>query len=269
MVAHPTIALASLALVGVAAPVVVAAGEADPPRAVASRHLRGDAADAGGEGTHVLAAEAEPALPDFLVEASASRSRSVGPPNGGRLERGVSLPESGPGWVRISRDRHWGTAETVALIEYAGARLEAAFPGTQPMLVGDLSQEGGGRIRPHRSHQSGRDADIAFLERGGATRRHFKGDLRSEDIDVAKTWFVIESLLTTGQVRFVFINRALLPAFRRHAAEAGWPERELDELFLMPDEVGHRGLIRHASGHTYHFHVRFVCAEGDEGCEDV
>ncbi|MDP6945250.1 MAG: penicillin-insensitive murein endopeptidase, partial [Myxococcota bacterium] len=123
-------------------------------------------------------------------QSAQTTSRSVGAPNGGRLVRGHRLPRAGPGFVRRARGNQFGTAETIALIRFAGARLAEAYPGTTPLLVGDISRERGGRLRPHRSHQSGRDVDIAFPERADEQKRTFNPRLRPDGVDIEKTWFV-------------------------------------------------------------------------------
>lgn len=208
---------------------------------------------------------ASPPARAFSFDPARARGQSVGRPNGGSLDRGVALPSEGPGFRRISKHRYFGTAETIALITYAGRRLSEAYPGSRPFLVGDISAEDGGRIPPHRSHQSGRDADIAFLEKGNPRRKGFRSRLLPDEIDLEKSWFVIETLLLTKRVRYVFVNEALIKGLEAEARRAGWTAQAVDALFQRQGE--RRGIIRHARGHTYHFHVRFECPDGDPGCE--
>lgn len=204
------------------------------------------------------------------VDPSDRRATSIGKPNAGRLSRGVLLPRSGVGYVRrvSAKERYYGTDETIALIAYLGRRLKATYPHSAPMFIGDISKKGGGRVPPHGSHRTGRDVDIAFFEKGNRERSHFNGSLRRSDLDVPKSWFLIETLLLTEQVQYIFINERLLTTFRAHARDVGWDDADLDRFFLMPDEKRRRGLIRHASGHTYHFHVRFKCPPGEKRCAD-
>ncbi len=208
--------------------------------------------------------------PSWEVDPKKRRAISVGKPNKGRLKRGVMLPQSGVGYSRrvSSKERYYGTDETVALIEYLGRRLKQTYPHSAPMFIGDISKKGGGRIPPHGSHQSGRDVDIAFFEKSNQERRQFNGRLKLADLDIEKSWFLIETLLLTDQVLYIFINNRLLPAFRKHAKQVGWDDEDLDRFFLMPRAKRRRGLIRHASGHTYHFHVRFKCPPGESRCGD-
>jgi len=204
------------------------------------------------------------------IAPSKRKATSVGKPNAGRLTGGVMLPERGTGYVRrvSKKQRYYGTDETIALIKYLGHRLMEAYPHSAPMFIGDISQRGGGRVRPHGSHRTGRDVDIAFFENDNEERRHFNGRLGPDELDVEKSWFLIETLLLTEQVQYVFINATLLPSFRAHARSVGWEDADLERLFFMPGERGRRGAIRHASGHTYHFHVRFKCPPRAKRCRD-
>ena len=230
---------------------------------------KGDQVAVAGERpaqTEVTRASELPKLEAFLTASRKRRSSSRGEPTQGRLHRGIALPRKGTGFVRRNRDRYYGTHETIALVRYAAARLAAAYPGTAPLLVGDISEKAGGKAPPHRSHQSGRDVDIGFVERSNTTRTQFKGDLSLDEIDVDRSWFVMETLLQTGKVQYIFINETLLRRFASHARAMGWTRDAVDALFVLPGERIKRGAVRHADGHTYHFHVRFHCPEGDRHC---
>ncbi|MCH2137335.1 MAG: penicillin-insensitive murein endopeptidase, partial [Phycisphaerales bacterium] len=85
---------------------------------------------------------------------------SGGAAHDGRLLNGVPL-HTRPGVV-TRKGRNWGTAETVAAIYRAVDLVRAKFPDTPDLAIGDLSRKHGGKLRPHKSHQSGRDADIAY-----------------------------------------------------------------------------------------------------------
>lgn len=214
-----------------------------------------------------LGIAAPPTWAESAVPPDARKARSVGAPNSGRLVDAVALPETGDGFRRRDRDTCYGTDETVALLEYAGAQLAAAFPGTAPFFVGDMSDDDGGRLSPHKSHQSGRDVDIGFLERRNRARTRFDKKTPSDALDYVKTWFIIETLLMTGRVQYVFVNQSRIGGLMTAAAEAGWPEADIDALFLEKGETPRRGVIRQTAGHTAHFHVRFRCPVGDKGCK--
>jgi murein endopeptidase len=134
-------------------------------------------------------------------------------------------------------------------------------------LIGNLSLEKGGRLRPHASHRSGRDVDIGYYFRDNEYCRSFV-DASPDTLDVEKTWTLIELLLSTSQVEYLFVDRTLQGPLYEEALRRGWAESELQELFEAP--VGARsrcGIIRHSRGHKHHLHVRFKCAKNDDRCK--
>ncbi len=206
-------------------------------------------------------------IPSPRVPPNQKRAESVGAPNKGSLKRGVPLPRSGPGYRRRDRDTHYGTDATVAAIRFAAARYAETYPGTAPLIVGDLSREGGGKLKPHGSHRTGRDVDIGYPARGNRALKRFARDATVDTIDLEKTWFVFEALILGGDVQYIFTDTTLLAGLAAEARRAGWSQADVDRLFLFPDEGRRRrGAIRHARGHLSHFHVRFACPAGDPEC---
>lgn len=193
------------------------------------------------------------------------RSRSVGRPTQGHLENSRCLPPSGPGFVAISEAR-CGTDETVTLLLFAISELMREYPGSAPVVIGALSKPEGGRLRPHKSHRSGRDVDIGYFAKDNRPLRTF-ADLSPEEIDYDKTFFLMATLLATGRVDFIFVNYRLQPRFIEAARRMGYDEEQIAYIFQYPRGRRARvGLIRHANGHTRHFHVRFSCPQNDRTC---
>jgi hypothetical protein len=196
-----------------------------------------------------------------------SRSQSIGKSSKGRLSHGRRMPKRGDGFMRKNDKAAWGTDETVALLSWAATEMTRRFPGTVPMVVGDLSDEDGGRLRPHLSHQSGRDADIGYYFIGNKKLGHFKTATR-ENLDVEKNWTLIELMLSTGQVQYLFIDRRFHKLLFRQALVMGWTEEEARRLFEAPiGKARKSGIIRHIPGHKHHLHVRFRCSHGDDRCK--
>jgi penicillin-insensitive murein endopeptidase len=194
-------------------------------------------------------------------------ARSVGSTNDGRLEDGCRIAPQGPGYVAVG-ERAWGTDEMVAWLQWAAAQVATQFPGSAPLVVGALSAEQGGFIRPHKSHQSGRDVDLGYFHTVRSQARRFELTTAS-NIDAEKTWALIEALLVTGEVSFVFMDYDIQAVIYDALIDEGWPEQALEPIFQYPSPVNvAKGLIRHAKGHADHFHVRFRCAARDTGCLD-
>ena len=195
-------------------------------------------------------------------------SVSVGRPNRGRLVRGVALEESEHVAVKSSsRGQHFGTAELVTLLSRVAGRVAERSPGGR-LHVGDLSRESGGRFGPHRSHRSGRDADVGLylLDAAGEpilTERFYDirrdGTARQDPtvrLDDGRTWELVEALVSDAEtpVQFIFlashIEARLLAEGRRRGVS--------EELLSRVDAV-----IDAERQHTNHMHVRIYCPVDD------
>jgi penicillin-insensitive murein endopeptidase len=205
-------------------------------------------------------------------------SHSVGLPFRGRLVDGHRLEES-----ELIRFKHgtpeperFATDEMVALLESAARVIARAHPGAA-LTVGDLSRARGGRMRPHRSHRNGRDADVVFyaLDEQGAVAQPDRlvgyradgagraGDGVQYRFDDARNWELVAYLLDNpvAEVQYVFISRHLK---RRLIAEAR-RQGASPELIERAERV-----LRHRGGrHHDHMHFRILCDDADTRCRDV
>jgi len=209
------------------------------------------------------------------------RSRSIGWPWRGRLEHGVELVES-PVLVRVGEYREgghfFGTWELVQLIERAAWRVHLRHPGAK-LPVGELSRRTGGRLDGHRSHRSGRDADIGFylLDAEGRpvnaplafARVRPNGSCTSPNtgfrFDDARNWELVAKLVADGdaRVQYIFVHRAIKRRLLDYGRRIGAPRVLIDRAA--------QAMIQPAGSHPHrnHFHVRIYCAPGDRPrCKD-
>jgi len=211
-------------------------------------------------------------VPLALRPAGTSPSISMGRPHRGLLRRGVRLDDTTNLLVKEnSEEARYGTAELVRMLYEAADAVASAYPGSR-LLVGDLSQRGGGRRRPHVSHRTGRDADVGFYVRDEAGSRVrvpvFFGMSRSGwgrhdtvryRFDVARNWTLLAALLTSAQaeVQQVFVANGLRRLLLREARAQGASE----DLYARA-----RTIVRQPSygkPHRTHFHVRIYCPSDD------
>ncbi len=192
-------------------------------------------------------------------------SISWGRANGGQLYNGVAM-EDGPGLRVRNQARAYGTQRVVNMLSAAGADLKARWPDAPELVVGSLSLRRGGALRPHRSHQSGRDVDITYYHRGNVELPDFR-DMSAETFDAVKNWHFFKTLIDTGEVQFIFVDYELQRVLHEYALSIGYTEEDLTEYLQYPR--GRRvpeGVIRHARGHRNHFHIRFTCGPKDQNC---
>lgn len=207
-------------------------------------------------------------------------SLSSGGSNRGGLVNAVELPLRGDGY-RVpapwnTRGLNWGTDELVGIIVRAGRRLQTEIPGAT-LYVADLSPRTGGASSWHRSHQSGRDADLHFFALGpdgkpapaptvmapydatgiGAGGRVF---------DVDRNWLLVRALLEdpVSQVQFLFIYEPLKQKLLEHAAAIGEPDDLRERAAAVMQQPGD------SLPHDDHLHVRIYCSAEDRslGCRD-
>lgn len=224
--------------------------------------------------------------PDPLT-LDGSYSTSIGSPNEGRLEGGVPLPLTGPGYRFTPRkkiERRHGTVELVAALVRAATAVHEALPGST-LTFGDIGMPEGGDIVGHGSHRAGRDADVMFYlldandrpadgiavpldPEGEGTDYNDLAD-PSDDVplhlDLPRTWAFVAALLAddTVQIQQIYIVehlRAMLLAYgKQHGAPAAILARFAD-VTCQP-----------RFPHDDHMHIRVFCTAEDigKGCNDV
>ncbi len=199
-------------------------------------------------------------------EIPASTSESIGRPHHGRLANAEQLPPH-PGYYLRDRRRAYGTLETVLWIQDGVEAVLDRFPESPQIRVHDVSNREGGRMRDHRSHQSGRDVDLSFYQvrcpNGVCPMRR----LQPEDLDAERQWALFEAWLKNDQVEAIFIDHSLQRPLYEEARRRGATQAQLQRWFQYPRRRHDRqGIIRHYARHRDHAHVRFVCPDTDESC---
>ena len=123
---------------------------------------------------------------------------------------------------------NWGTAETIASIETAGAAMVGAGYGR--VAVGDVSYEHGGDHPEHVSHEVGLDADLRPMRKA------------NDQCSLGSNW------------RLAAYDRAATRALIK-AIRAATPGHVKKILFNDPQLIAER-LTVYQSGHDDHLHVR-------------
>ncbi len=205
--------------------------------------------------------------------------RSHGHPNRGRLINGLPMPD-GPYWRVRHHNEAWGTWYTLANLVRGFTYVAERFPNTQVLLIGDISARRGRRMRPHLSHQSGRDADIEYYlidtaraqdpEVLAALEAHPDRFVRAsrDTLDFERQWALFSYWIDRGLVTYIFMDRRLQRYLYRWAIANGVDEEYLRHALQAAPGSDHP-IIRHATGHSNHFHVRFTCnTETDVRCSE-
>ena len=211
-----------------------------------------------------------------LGPAALRFGRSIGSPTEGHLLGGMHLDDTP--YLRIvpsytGGDVRWGLEPLVSMIDRAARQVRRQYPEAITS-VGHLSREGGGEIDRHRSHESGRDADIAFFVRGATGRPllashfvQFRGDGTALGwpgayFDDAKNWLLVSALVTDAEahVSHLFVAAPLRARLLSYAERIGAPAAvrvRAAEVLQQP---------RGALPHDDHFHVRISCPSRMSAC---
>jgi murein endopeptidase len=183
-------------------------------------------------------------------------SISVGFVHSGRIVNSVRFPES-QDWLVVSPEKAYATQETIDYLTRAIRELRARYPDAPLLRINQISARDGGYMRPHKSHQNGRDVDLGFYYPNGNIVRARE---REKYIDPVMNWALIRAIVTHTDVQVILVDRRVQKVLYDHAVRIGEDKAWLDSLFHR----GERSLIKHARGHRDHFHVRFFNPRAQE-----
>lgn len=184
-------------------------------------------------------------------------SLSIGLPSLGRLVNARPFPE-GEHWTVVIPQCTWATEETIDYLTAAIAEVARQYPNGRPLRVNHISVPNGGYLRPHQSHQSGRDVDLAFYygdkgpDRGAWAVKH--------NFDLDRNWALVRALITETDLQVILVDRSIIKRLYKHALAKGEDKAWLDSVF----NAGKNSLLRHARRHRDHYHVRFYNPRAQE-----
>ena len=256
-----TRAVALLAVLCVAGSPALAADGPDTPPAVQPAppptDLLAPGPSAPGEAEDIPP-ETEALLVAAQRDPAALGPLSIGTPDAGLLLNPMPFPE-GSFWTVRDPCEAWATDETIGYVVTAIEAVEARYPGSPRLVVGDISHPGGGRLNRHRSHQTGRDADLGFYYRQGEVGSFVA--TRKKDLDLPRTWALFRALVTETDVDRIFVDRSLIALLYAHAIAEGEDRDWLNGIF---GRSGGKGIIQHERRHKDHLHVRFYNPRAQE-----
>jgi penicillin-insensitive murein DD-endopeptidase len=211
-----------------------------------------------------------------LGPAATRFGRSIGSPTDGHLLGGMHLDETP--YLRIvpayaAADVRWGLEPLVTMLDRAARQVRRQFPDAVTS-VGHISRAGGGDVDRHRSHESGRDADVEFFIRSKSGRQllpshfvQFRGDGEAPSwpgaiFDDAKNWLFVSALVSDPEahVTHIFVAaplRARLLAYAEKMEAPAAVRMRAAEVLQQPHG---------ALPHDDHFHVRIGCPAHMSGC---
>ena len=194
-------------------------------------------------------------------------SLSVGHPNRGWQVRAKKLRRLP--YLRIKKGSEknvYGHPALVLMLRRTARQIARIAPGSK-MLVGDLSTKGGGPLAGHRSHQSGRDADVGFYVKTKHGKKvtpkrftAFGGDGVAKDgsgvvFDDGRNWLLVQAWLRDNRagISHIFVSRPLRKRLLAYAAKKKRFRKFVKDAAVLLKQP------ERASAHDDHFHVRISC----------
>jgi len=188
---------------------------------------------------------------------------SRGLPSDGSLVNGQPLPESE---LYTLKRPHvcYASTQTMAQLQRGISAFRRRTGSESEVLIASASARSGGHFSPHLSHQSGRDIDIGLVAFPIFARGQ---EAKESEVDWGATWALLQELIDSGQVEFVFVVYSHQKKLYEAAQAMGASDATLEAAFQYPrGPSSPLGLIRHSPGHQRHFHIRFRCGPADRDC---
>lgn len=189
----------------------------------------------------------------FRDDLASLGSVSIGFADRGRVLNAVQMPQD-PAWIVERPNVAYATRETIDALAQVFRSVHRRFPASAPARLSHVGAKDGGNLRPHRSHQSGRDADIGLFYRGD--RIPPRGVARESVMDPARNWALLRALITETDVQLILVDKRIQAVLIRYALAIGEDARWLGQIFGR--------IVRHARSHRDHFHVRFYAPRSQE-----
>ncbi|MCA9538488.1 MAG: penicillin-insensitive murein endopeptidase [Myxococcales bacterium] len=183
---------------------------------------------------------------------------TVGRAGQGRLLFGLPMP-GGPGLHVLSPDESWTTPEVARTLLSLAAEVAEAHPEGPELVVLDIARHGGGRFRPHRSHQDGRDVDLRYYLTGWTPGDYEYRHVTPANFDTPRVWELLWRIYQQGVADRVFVDyRHQRRLYQYARKELKLTPEALEPVLSYPKaQYRKEALIRHVPGHHNHLHVRF------------
>jgi penicillin-insensitive murein endopeptidase len=187
--------------------------------------------------------------------------QAIGKPTKGRLVNGVDVYEYtqknlNPGFRILYPEKKtsFGTSGMLAMLVDMGKYVKKSFDG-YILTVNTITTKNGGLQKGHQSHQTGIDADIAYLFSKEDLQAKFTAAVVSgrprQEWMVQEQWQMFKYLVKTGNIDRIFVDTAVKKTLCEYSSKAG-------ELRDQQNSDAFQTLRRLSpeKSHINHFHMR-------------
>ncbi len=189
----------------------------------------------------------------ILLETPAfSITASIGRPYHGRLVDGIPFPTQFQGYYLRDQDRAYATPEAIGTVLDAIDAVRAQYPDTCDLFIGDFSRPAAAGSTCTGPTRMGGMRIWGCMPRATGALDTFV-PMNEENLDVAKTWCFVDSLLRSQHVQYLFLDRRIQRLLHDYALSQGVDPNYLESLFGN----NRNATVHHVRGHYDHMHVRF------------
>ena len=180
-----------------------------------------------------------------------------------RLYKSVKLPDREDIYIMRRPDRTYGTQNMIDVLTSVAEEVAWLVPEADPLVIGDISKRGGGKLPGHMSHRGGLDVDIGLFFNNGEQPSMGFIDIPPSQLDRETMWVLIRALLDTGEVERILLDKSLVRVLRQYVVDSGELTRE-EAIKVFPYTTGKKAflnedVVHHHPGHKHHIHVRIRC----------
>jgi Penicillin-insensitive murein endopeptidase len=204
----------------------------------------------------------------LFAALSATAQEEGGPDPTYRFAANWQLPKLDGLYQRWDPARSYASAHVIPTLQIVSERLALELPLADPLMIGDISRKGGGRMEGHTTHHLGIDVDIGlFMDDARQPLGGFV-DVPPNRLDVHATWVLLRALFDTGQVQFILLDQSLINELRDYVLnDVGLDPSTVKAIFPPPERRlawSVRNVVKHAPSHKNHLHVRLIPPQLDD-----
>ncbi|MGZ3771895.1 MAG: penicillin-insensitive murein endopeptidase [Bdellovibrio sp.] len=202
--------------------------------------------------------------------------QAIGPVNEGHLQHASNFYEfekkhnpAGFYVIRPERKTYFATNELLYIVRKMGDWTMTNLKN-QPLYLGDLSYEKGGKLGKHKSHQNGLDADIAYYFSNKFFHGYFASavavDKPHASWMIDEQWKLFKLAVASQYVDRIFVHRVLKKALCQYAIDKGEIAKDTHDGLAYETL---RRLIKDPKYHHNHFHLRVKCSKAQSRCRQM
>ena len=107
-------------------------------------------------------------------------------------------------------------------------KVNEAFPeGTPKVIIGHISARNGGHLKPHKSHQAGRDVDLSYFYKDN---KAWYAVATEQNIDKARSWAFVRAFALDPNVEMILVDSSVQKILRAYALEQGEDAEFVDRI---------------------------------------